>query len=164
MKKIFALICAVGMVMAFAACGNNSGSAATATEPKEVSIDTAALAGDLKSKVTYPDPLYPLDASMLNTLLAPDTVPEGTESTVYMDSVSNIRFGVFTCTSEDNAKALYTTLQGFVARQITTFGDYMPNEVELLKHAVLEQDGKYVVICVTGDYENAKTIIDGYCK
>lgn len=163
MKKILALLCAACLCFGLAACGgNNNGNPATATETP--TVDTAALADDLQKKVTYPDALYPLDASMLPTLITPDPVPDGTESTIYMDSVSNIRFGVFTCTDEENAKTLFTSLQNFANRQITTFESYMPDEVALLKNAVLERYGKYVIMCVTADYENAKTIIDGYCK
>lgn len=157
MKKIFAFLTAAVLCLALAACGAGSPPDAT-----PLTIDTAALSADLQSKVTYPDELYPLDASMVNTLLSPDSVPEGTESIVYMNAVSYVRFAIFTCGNETDAAGFKTTLEGFVERQVKA--DYDPAEATLLENVILTQKGPYVVMCVTADTENAQSIIDGYMK
>lgn len=157
MKKLIALLSAAVLCLALVACGNKN-----EPQAEDFTMDTAALSADLQQKVTYPDELIPLDSSMVNTLLSPDSVPEGTESVVYMNAVSYIRFAIFTCADEANAKTLLTTLQGFNERQIKA--DYDPEEAGRIKNAVLVQKGPYVVLCVTDDASGAQTVIDSYCK
>lgn len=154
MKKLIALFAAAVLCLSFAACGGEKA-------PK-VTVDAAALSADLQEKVTYPDECYPLDASMLDALLSPDSMPEGTEATVYLNASSYLRSGVFTCASTEDAVTLFNTLKGFNDRQIKA--DYDPEEAARLQNVILEQMGPYVVMCVTDDTANAQSVIDSYLK
>ena len=50
-------------------------------------------------------------------------------------------------------------LQAFTDSWIAGYSDYKPEEVPKLESAVLEQDGVYVVFCVTADNTAAKSAV-----
>ena len=51
--------------------------------------------------------------------------------------------------TEADAKAALPLAQERVAAQKKSFSSYLPSEVEKLENAVIEQHGRYVVVCVS---------------
>ena len=51
-------------------------------------------------------------------------------------------------------------IQSFLDDQSDSFEKYIPEETKRISNAVLEQKGKYVVLCVSGDSDKAKEIIE----
>ena len=66
---------------------------------------------------------------------------------------------VFEASDADAAQRIVDTLQTFTDSWIKGYSDYKPEEVPKLESALLEQDGVYVVFCVTADNAAAKTAV-----
>lgn len=66
---------------------------------------------------------------------------------------------VFEATDADAAARIADALQTFTDSWIKGYSDYKPEQVPKLESAVLEQDGVYVVFCVTADNAAAKTAV-----
>ena len=51
-------------------------------------------------------------------------------------------------------------MQAYLDDQAESFRDYIPEETKRVENAVLEQRGKYVILCVSGDPDKAEEIIE----
>lgn len=147
MKKsgLFAILFAGALLMA--GCGSSG-----------KTIDAAALAESLTSEISYDDTLEAVDADTVSMYI---TLPDEVESVMYMGSGSTAEeVAVFTAPDEDTAKETMESVQEHLNDQTESFQDYIPEESKRVGNAVLEQRGKYVILCVSGDSDTAKEIIE----
>lgn len=147
MKKsgLFAILFAGALLMA--GCGSS-----------EKTIDAAALAESLTAEISYDDTLEAVDADTVSMYI---TLPDEVESVMYMGSGSTAEeVAVFTAPDEDTAKETMESVQEHLNDQTESFQDYIPEESKRVGNAVLEQRGKYVILCVSGDSDTAKEIIE----
>lgn len=80
---------------------------------------------------------------------------------MYMGSGSTAEeVAVFTAPDEETARTTEENVQSFLDDQSDSFEKYIPEETKRISNAVLEQKGKYVVLCVSGDSDKAKEIIE----
>lgn len=120
-------------------------------------IDAAGLAKSLATEIAYDDTLEELDADEVAMYM---DVPDGVEAVMYMGSGSTAEeVAVFTAPDEETAKTMLDNVQSFLDDQAESFEDYVPEESKRVGNAVLEQKGKYVVLCVSGDSDAAKEVI-----
>jgi len=125
---------------------------------KEVSIDTAVLADSLATGITYEDSLEQISEKEVGIYYE---LEEGVSSHVYMGSGSTAEeVAVFEAKDEASAKLQKEHVQAHLDEQEESFRDYLPEEVKRIEGAVLEQRGKYVVLCVTKDASAAKEMIE----
>jgi hypothetical protein len=118
----------------------------------------AALAKDLSTEITYEDTLEEVDADTVSMYI---DLPENVESVMYMGSGATAEeVGVFTAPDEDTAKETLESVQSHLDDQTDSFQDYKPEEAKRVGNAVLEQKGNYVILCVSGDPDTAKDIIE----
>ena len=68
--------------------------------------------------------------------------------------------GVFTAKDSNQAKETMEDVQKYLDDQADSFQDYVPEETKRIGNAVLEQKNQYVVLCVSGDSDQAKEIIE----
>ena len=68
---------------------------------------------------------------------------------------------VLTAADEDAAQAAYDLLAGRLEHRRESFSDYAPAEAEKLSEAILRREGCSVVLCVCGDYDAARAVLDG---
>ena len=88
-------------------------------------------------------------------------IPEGVESVVYMGSGSTAEeVGVFTAGDSETAKDTLNSVQDYLDDQQESFEDYKPEEAKRVGSAVLEQKGNYVILCVSGDSDTARKVIE----
>lgn len=121
-------------------------------------IDADALAKTLATEITYDDTLQELSDDEVSMYI---DLPEGVDSVMYMGSGSTAEeVGVFTAEDADTAKSAMENIQSFLDDQADSFRDYTPEETKRIGNAVLEQKGPYVILCVSGDSEQAKEIIE----
>lgn len=147
MKKsgLFAIL-AAGMLLA-AGCGSSA-----------KTIDAEGLAKTLTTDIIYEDTLEQVDEDTVSMSIS---LPEGVESVMYMGSGSTAEeVGVFTAPDTDTAKETMEEVQSFLDDQADSFEDYIPEETKRIGNAVLEQKGNYVILCVSGDSDAAKEIIE----
>ena len=141
MKKTGLLAVLTAGVLLFAGCG---GEAKT--------IDAQALAKSLATEIKYDDTLKELTADEISMLV---DLPEDVDSVMYAGSGSTAEeVGVFTAKDSNQAKE---TMED---DQADSFQDYVPEETKRIGNAVLEQKNQYVVLCVSGDSDQAKEIIE----
>lgn len=137
------------MLLALCACGQ-----------KSVELDTTALAEDLKALCD--ENLYQLDGDTASTLYGGVTAEEmvvWSGGGVLADEVA-----VFRAADDASAETLLQAAQQRIADQQTAYAAYAPDEVSKLDSALVEQHGVYVVVCVSPDSEQARTIVDDYVK
>ena len=143
MKKTGLLAVLTAGVLLLAGCG---GEAKT--------IDAQALAKSLATEIKYDDTLKELTADEISMLV---DLPEDVDSVMYAGSGSTAEeVGVFTAKDSNQAKE---TMED-VDDQADSFQDYVPEETKRIGNAVLEQKNQYVVLCVSGDSDQAKEIIE----
>lgn len=144
MKKTGLLAVLTAGVLLLAGCG---GEAKT--------IDAQALAKSLATEIKYDDTLKADEISMLVDL------PEDVDSVMYAGSGSTAEeVGVFTAKDSNQAKETMEDVQKYLDDQADSFQDYVPEETKRIGNAVLEQKNQYVVLCVSGDSDQAKEIIE----
>ena len=142
MKKTGLLAVLTAGVLLLAGCG---GEAKT--------IDAQALAKSLATEIKYDDTSD--EISMLVDL------PEDVDSVMYAGSGSTAEeVGVFTAKDSNQAKETMEDVQKYLDDQADSFQDYVPEETKRIGNAVLEQKNQYVVLCVSGDSDQAKEIIE----
>lgn len=125
---------------------------------KEVSIDASALAGSLVNDIAYDSELSQLSSDDIENYI---DVLDDVEGIMYMSSGSTAEeVVVFTAPDESAAKTMLSNVQQFLEDQESSFEDYIPEEAKRIEDAVTVQKGNYVVVCVSGDSEQAKQIID----
>lgn len=147
MKKTGLLAVLTAGVLLFAGCG---GEAKT--------IDAQALAKSLATEIKYDDTLKELTADEISMLV---DLPEDVDSVMYTGSGSTAEeVGVFTAKDSNQAKETMEDVQKYLDDQADSFQDYVPEETKRIGNAVLEQKNQYVVLCVSGDSDQAKEIIE----
>lgn len=147
MKKTGLLAVLTAGVLLLAGCG---GAAKT--------IDAQALAKSLATEIKYDDTLKELTADEISMLV---DLPEDVDSVMYAGSGSTAEeVGVFTSKDSNQAKETMEDVQKYLDDQADSFQDYVPEETKRIGNAVLEQKNQYVVLCVSGDSDQAKEIIE----
>ena len=147
MKKTGLLAVLTAGVLLFAGCG---GEAKT--------IDAQALAKSLATEIKYDDTLKELTADEISMLV---DLPEDVDSVMYAGSGSTAEeVGVITAKDSSQAKETMEDVQKYLDDQADSFQDYVPEETKRIGNAVLEQKNQYVVLCVSGDSDQAKEIIE----
>lgn len=147
MKKS-GLIAALAAGMLFlSACGSEA-----------KTIDTAALASSLVTDISYDDALTPINEDEVTYYM---DVPDGVKSIMYMGSGNTAEeVAVFEAPDKDTASTMKNNVQNYLDDQSDSFQDYIPEEAKRIGNAVLEQKNQYVILCVSGDSESAKKIIE----
>lgn len=121
-------------------------------------IDAQALAKTLATEIKYDDTLKELTADEISMLV---DLPEDVDSVMYAGSGSTAEeVGVFTAKDSNQAKETMEDVQKYLDDQADSFQDYVPEETKRIGNAVLEQKNQYVVLCVSGDSDQAKEIIE----
>jgi hypothetical protein len=121
-------------------------------------IDAAALAETLFADIAYEDTLEKMDEDDISMYI---DLPENVESIMYMGSGSTAEeVGVFTAPDDETARETLESVQSYLDDQTDSYENYLPEEAKRVGNAVLEQKGKYVILCVSGESDTAKEIIE----
>lgn len=146
--KQCAAVLAVALCMAAAGCGK-----------QPMDITPADAVQQLKENVSFTDQMTEMDSAGTCRFYDVDTELVQ-DSAAYVGSGATAEsLAVFEATDADAAQSIADALQTFTDSWIKGYSDYKPKEVPKLESAVLEQDGVYVVFCVTADNAAAKTTV-----
>ena len=145
MKRCAAAL-AAALCMTVAGCGK-----------QQAEINSADAVQQLKDSMSFTDQMTDMDSAGACRFYDVDTeLVQG--SAAYVGSGATAEsLAVFEATDADAAQSIADALQTFTDSWIKGYSDYKPEEVPKLESAVLEQDGVYVVFCVTADNAAAKT-------
>ncbi|MBS5842779.1 MAG: DUF4358 domain-containing protein [Clostridiales bacterium] len=124
----------------------------------EYQIDPSKLVSEVLETVHFASEMQELDK---DSLAITYTIEENTEVIAYMaGGALSDEIIVFTAPDESTAKKMLDHVKAHIEERSELFADYAPAEVVKLEKAYTLQKGKYVVVCVTDDISNAKTIIN----
>lgn len=150
-KKLMKLTAILSlMVVLLTGCGGN--------EAK--TIDTAALADDLYSGVTWKDQLGEIDLNKALTLygISADTVVNGK---VYMGTNATAEeIAVLEAASAEQVSELEAGVEARVEAQLTSFQSYNAAEVTKLENPLIQTKGNYVILCICDDKSEAEAIVE----
>ena len=147
------------MIKRIAAAGAAALCVVAAGCSKQLILEPADALAQLKDEITFTDQMTDMDSE--NTCRFYDI-----DTGMVADSVSYVGSGataesmaVFEAVDADAAGSIADALQSFTDGWIDGYSDYKPEEVHKLESAVLEQNGVYVVFCVSADNTTAKTAV-----
>ena len=151
MKKFSILLTLLMVVLVAAGCSSSQPAA----------LDVQQTADKLAQEVSFQDQLTKLDqdaALKLYDLTADDVE---TASLYVGTGATAEEISVWQGKDADAAKKIQDAVNTRIENQKESFVDYNPEEMPKLENPVVVAKGNYVVLCLSGDNENAKKIIDG---
>lgn len=150
MKKIITLIMAAILSLGICtACG--AGESGVNLEPKDI-------ANALLDKVNFEEELSQLSEDEITYYV---TMEEGVTGLMYISSGSTAEeIAVFQAPDKATASKMLSNVKEYLSAQRSSFADYLPEEAKRIDDAVIEQKGSYVVLCVSGQTDVAKTVIE----
>lgn len=147
MKSVAAAL-AAAICVAAAGCGK-----------QQAALNPADAAAQLKDNVSFIDQMTEMDNAGTCRFYDVDTALVQDSAAWVGSGASAESLAVFEATDTETASDIADALQTFTDSWIKGYSDYKPEEVPKLESAVLEQDGVYVVYCVTADNDAAKTAV-----
>ena len=148
MKKPKLFLAGMAAMTLLAGCGTG----------KSQNVDVEALEKSLLNDIVYEDTLSKLSDEDISNYI---DIPEGVTGVMYMGSGATAEsVAVITAPDKATADILEDNIEMYLRDQECAFEDYKPVEAKRIDIAVLEQDGKYVVLCVSGDSSKAEALID----
>ncbi len=151
MKKFSILLTLLMVVLVAAGCSSSQPAA----------LDVQQTADKLAQEVSFQDQLTKMDqdaALKLYDLTADDVE---TASLYVGTGATAEEISVWQGKDADAAKKIQDAVNTRIENQKESFVDYNPEEMPKLENPVVVAKGNYVVLCLSGDNENAKKIIDG---
>lgn len=133
---------------------------------EEKVIDCDAMAQELIGLIAKQEPddeMMFLDSDLIRSNY--DTISEDLyESAVcYLSSGATANeVAIFTCKDAESASLVEAELSKRVDSRTKSYEDYNPEEAQKLKNAIIAKNGKYAVLVVTADNEEAASIIQKY--
>lgn len=133
---------------------------------EEAVIDCDAMAQELIGLIAKQEPddeMMLLDSELIRSNY--DTISEDLyESAVcYLSSGATANeVAIFTCKDAESASLVEAELSKRVDSRTKSYEDYNPEEAQKLKNAIIAKNGKYAVLVVTADNEEAASLIQKY--
>lgn len=128
---------------------------------QQAAIVPADAVAQLRDSLTFTDQMTDMDSAGACRFYDVDTALVQDSAAYVGSGASAESLAVFEATDTDAADGIADALRSFTDSWVTGYADYKPEEVPKLESAVLEQDGVYVVYCVTADNDAAKTAVRG---
>ncbi len=148
MKKPKLFLAGMAAMTLLAGCGTG----------KSQNVDVEDLEKSLLNDIVYEDTLSKLSDEDISNYI---DIPEGVTGVMYMGSGATAEsVAIFTAPDKATADILEDNIEMYLRDQESAFEDYKPEEAKRIDNAVLEQEGKYVVLCVSGDSSKAEALID----
>lgn len=150
-KRVLNIFLLLLLCASLAGCGGESA--------KDYQIDEADFMSAMLKQVSFDCDMYQVKPDSVENFF---TLEEGTTAMVFMGSGSYAdHAGIFTSPDEESAAKTLEMVQAYVEDLKHSFEDYLPEEAAKIDGAVVEQKGRYVVLCITSD-DGAKSFIQDY--
>ena len=122
-------------------------------------MEPADALAQLKDEITFTDQMTDMDSESTCRFYDVDTGLVNDSSAYVGSGATAESMAVFEAVDADAAGSIADALRTFTDGWIDGYSDYKPEEVPKLESAVLEQNGVYVVFCVSADNTAAKTAV-----
>ncbi len=121
-------------------------------------IDVGAAAETILGGIKFDDSLAMLDAEAVKYRYG---FTEDITAAVYAGSGATAEeVAVFDAGTDEDGEALADDMKKYIEEQIVSYKNYVPAEVSRLEKAIIEREGRYVILCVTADTDSAKAVIE----
>ena len=147
------------MVKRIAAAGAPALCVAAGGCSKQLTLEPADALAQLKDEITFTDQMTDMDSESTCRFYDVDTGLVNDSSAYVGSGATAESMAVFEAVDADAAGSIADALRTFTDGWIDGYSDYKPEEVPKLESAVLEQNGVYVVFCVSADNTAAKTAV-----
>ena len=122
-------------------------------------MEPADALAQLKDEITFTDQMTDMDSESTCRFYDVDTGLVNDSSAYVGSGATAESMAVFEAVDADAAGSIADALRTFTDSWIDGYSDYKPEEVPKLESAVLDQNGVYVVFCVSADNTTAKTAV-----
>ena len=126
---------------------------------KQLTLEPADALAQLKDEITFTDQMTDMDSESTCRFYDVDTGLVNDSSAYVGSGATAESMAVFEAVDADAAGSIADALRTFTDSWIDGYSDYKPEEVPKLESAVLDQNGVYVVFCVSADNTTAKTAV-----
>lgn len=152
MKRLTCLLIAICLVLSFGGC-------TTQEEKKEYNVP--ALFQSILSQVQFDDTLENVGSAA--ALYFAD-MPENARIELYMGSgYFADEAALITLAGASDMKAAKASVEKHLAQIHDQFAHYIPEELDKISRAVVWEYDKYIILCITDNAQDVKTILDnGY--
>ena len=147
------------MIKRIAAAGAAALCVVAAGCSKQLILEPADALAQLKDEITFTDQMTDMDSESTCRFYDVDTGLVNDSSAYVGSGATAESMAVFEAVDADAAGSIADALRTFTDGWIDGYSDYKPEEVPKLESAVLEQNGVYVVFCVSADNTAAKTAV-----
>ena len=147
------------MIKRIAAAGAAALCVVAAGCSKQLTLEPADALAQLKDEITFTDQMTDMDSESTCRFYDVDTGLVNDSSAYVGSGATAESMAVFEAVDADAAGSIAGALQSFTDGWIAGYSDYKPEEVPKLESAVLEQNGVYVVFCVSADNTAAKNAV-----
>lgn len=150
--KIFSILLLVIMLPQLIGCGK-----------KEISLDIDQMALEISQSEYFSEDFFKVESNIISQMYGIET--EDVKIAGYASSGGLAdELTIFEATNDDDAKMIYELATEHIADSKEGYQSYKPDEVYKLEHAILIEQGKYVIVCVNGSYDEVDTLIKAYLK
>lgn len=150
MKKILSGIVFAVLCLSLTACGGKTAEFSPAQDAAELR----------EAEGAFTTALTQIDQATACALYGIDEATV-TASAVYASPSSAEELAIFTLDSDEAAQAAQTALDYRVEDRLEELEDYMPEEMDKLKDAVIEKRGSSVLLVIASDYGPVSEFLEG---
>lgn len=150
MKKILSGIVFAVLCLSLTACGGKTAEFSPAKDAAELR----------EAEGAFTTALTQIDQATACALYGIDEATV-TASAVYASPSSAEELAIFTLDSDEAAQAAQTALDYRVEDRLEELEDYMPEEMDKLKDAVIEKRGSSVLLVIASDYGPVSEFLEG---
>ncbi len=127
---------------------------------KAKEIDPAVLGPKLLEEAGFPDTMTELAEDMLPVVWQIDVSALESSYAAISGGATAEELLLLRAESEEDAKVLYDQLAVHLKDRTESFVAYLPEEAGKLEDAILERYGPTVVLCVCGDPDAARSLLE----
>ncbi len=156
LKKIILPMLLTAAMLVMTGCSGSS------NKSSDVTIDTASLASELVEKTVTSDTLTEAQSSMLSTIYYIED-SQLASGTAYMSSGSTAcEIAVIECKEASQTGDVEKLFETRVQNQSDLYASYNAGEVTKLDSAIIKSTGKYTILVVCDDTDEAESILKNY--
>ena len=147
-KRIVALLLCIALTAGLFGCQQ--------AQPREINIQ--ALFATILAEVTFASPLEDTGDDAMVYFPA---LPRGASLTLYLGSGYYAdEAALIILQSEDDADAAMDAVDTHLEQKRSQFMNYIPTELGKIGDAIVWQEGRYIIVCITDDTETAQKLLD----
>lgn len=125
-------------------------------------IDMPALADKLLEEIPFQDQMSEVDPDVFYMLY--DLTKDDADEAILITSTGATaeEIAVIHAASKDKVQTVHDAVTARVQTQRDGFEDYVPKELEKLEKPVMIEAGSYYILCISGDNEKAKDVVQQF--